>query len=91
MTKLILATLFMTGTAFADDPPPHPHHGPPKEAVDACTSKAKGDACAFKMHDHDITGTCFAPPDKTVLACKPDHPPPHHDGDGPPPGPPPTE
>lgn len=87
MTKLMLATLLFAAPAFADDPPPHPHHGPPpKEAVDACTSKAKGDACAFKIHDHDVTGTCFAPPDKTILACKPDHPPPHPpDGEGPPP------
>ena len=85
MSKFLLVSLFLAGPAIADDRPPPPHRAPPKEAVDACKSKAKGDACAFVIHDHDVTVTCFAPPDKTALACRPDHPPPPPpDGEAPP-------
>ena len=91
MHKLWIAGLFVgvAGLAMADAE--HKHHKPPQEAVDACASAAAGDACAFKIHDHDLTGKCFAPPDQTVLACRPDHPPGPPPGDGsdrppPPPG-----
>jgi hypothetical protein len=52
----------------------------------ACADLKEADPCAFELHDHDITGTCVArPDDKTQLACRPDHPPPHPDGSDAPP------
>lgn len=83
--KLVIASVLVTVLPFAiaqadrsrggGDRPHLPHHPPPQEAIDACAKAARGDACSFTMHDHTITGTCDAPPDKTVLACRPDHPP----------------
>lgn len=88
--RLVLASLVFTALPFASsmaEPPHRPHRPPPKEAFDACANKAKADACAFTIHDHDISGTCEpAPPESDTLACKPDHPPPGPppDGDEPP-------
>lgn len=74
------------------DRPPHRPHKPPQEAIDACASAASGAACSFTLPARDgsgsgvtITGTCDTPPDQTVLACKPDHPPPHDGEHHPPP------
>ncbi len=54
-------------------PPPLP----PKEAVDACASSNAGDACAFDIDSHHVTGTCRRGPDSQgPLACAPDQPPP---------------
>jgi hypothetical protein len=39
---LSAALVSLTTLAIAD----HPHHGPPPEAVDACSSKAAGDTCS---------------------------------------------
>ncbi|HEY4245091.1 MAG TPA: hypothetical protein VGM88_34985 [Kofleriaceae bacterium] len=73
------AALFVVPYAFADGDHHGPHGPPPQAAIDACSSAKAGDACTFSMHDHSISGTCFAPPDGAALACRPDHPP------GPPP------
>jgi len=56
------------------DAPP----GPPQEAIAACDGAAAGDACAFTIDGHDLTGTCRAAPDgqQGPLACAPDQPPP---------------
>jgi hypothetical protein len=51
---------------------------PPQAALDACESKAAGDACQVALPDRTLTGTCAATPEGT-LVCRPDHPP------GPPP------
>ena len=77
MTKLLFAGLLLGAIrlAAADGPPRHPRI-PPKEAIDACASAAKADACSFKHRDHAITGTCQLVPETTTLACRPDHPPP---------------
>ena len=50
---------------------------PPQEAFDACASPAAGDACAFDIDGHHVTGTCKQGPDADKpLACAPDQPPP---------------
>ena len=54
-------------------PPPKP----PQQALDACAKSAAGDACAFDIDGHHVTGTCSHGPDGNgPLACKPDQPPP---------------
>lgn len=60
--------------AAADRPGPPPR--PPQEAIDACAKAKQGDTCSFTHRDHQIAGTCEAPPDGSTLACRPDHPPP---------------
>lgn len=53
------------------------HRPPPQEAFDACASSAAGDACAFDIDSHHVTGTCRQGPDADKpLACAPDQPPP---------------
>ncbi len=49
---------------------PPPHHGPPPEAVKACSGKAAGAACTAPTPDGDKAGVCEAGPDETV-ACRP--------------------
>jgi hypothetical protein len=49
-------------------------HHPPQEAIDACTSSASGDACAFDIDGHHIAGTCKSCASDAPLACAPDHP-----------------
>lgn len=59
-------------------------HGPPPEAVAACSGKASTAVCNFTDREgRQLTGTCFAPPRKgegkpggqgdRPLACRPDH------------------
>lgn len=60
--------------------PGGPHHGPPKEAVEACENLKQGDECSFKMREENLTGTCEPGPENEKLACRPK---------GAPPGPPP--
>lgn len=72
MTKLLVALglLFPAAVLHAEErcPPPRP----PKVAVEACASRAAGDACAFDDDGHHVTGTCFTPDDDKPLACKPE-------------------
>jgi hypothetical protein len=84
MTRTVLAGLFVAALPFAiaradrgNDRRPPPH--PPQAAIDACASKAAGDACTVSLGEHSMSGTCAALPDAGTLACRPDHPP------GPPP------
>jgi hypothetical protein len=50
---------------------------PPRESIDACARAQRGDACAFDIDGHHVTGTCTSAPDGSgPLACAPDHPPP---------------
>jgi hypothetical protein len=72
----------VSGTADAgsagsgsDHRPPPPR--PPQQALDACAKAADGDACAFDIDGHHVTGTCsHGPNGDGPLACKPDQPPP---------------
>jgi hypothetical protein len=75
--KLVIAfaSLVVPFAIAAADQPRH-RHPPPAEAVDACAKSRQGDACAFSIHDHRVTGICQQLPDTTTLACKPDRPPP---------------
>jgi hypothetical protein len=79
IVTLALGSAFvgLASNAIADGPPgPPPGHKPPPEAFTACAGKASGDACSVHIHDHDVSGTCDAPPGETELACRPDRPPP---------------
>jgi hypothetical protein len=47
--------------------------GPPQVAIDACASLSEGDSCSFSgRNDKELSGTCFAPPQRDDLACRPD-------------------
>lgn len=64
-------------SAFADQSqPPAGHPMPPKEAIDACSGKAKDDTCSFTgLGGRNMEGVCFGGPDgKGVLACAPKPP-----------------
>ena len=78
LAKISIACLSVVGIAqlALADPPQHPHHKPPAEAIDACKGKQANDTCSFTHRDHAIDGTCFQPPDGGELACKPEGPPP---------------
>lgn len=78
---LTVGSALFTSEARADgrDGGP-PRHGPPQEAIDACSGKAAGDACSVTMHGQAHEGTCRNGPDgQGTLACMPARPP------GPPP------
>jgi hypothetical protein len=46
--------------------------GPPPQAMDACKSKASGDACSFESPRRGtVQGTCWAPSQDRPLACRP--------------------
>lgn len=45
-------------------------HRPPAEALAACSSKQAEQACSFRGHEREISGTCWAPQGKP-LACRP--------------------
>ena len=75
----VVLGLGITGAASARGP-----RKPPAEAFAACEGKSKGDECAFKHRDHEISGVCEAPPEGDALACRPNHPPGRRPG--PPPG-----
>jgi hypothetical protein len=64
--------------ALADGGPPQGpggHRGPPPEAVEACQSLSKGDACTVTLHSQSLSGKCDGPEGKP-LACRPNDPPP---------------
>jgi hypothetical protein len=45
---------------------------PPREALEACSSKAKNDGCSFSGRDSQtVEGVCSSPDDKAPLACMP--------------------
>jgi len=45
---------------------------PPREALEACSSKAKNDGCSFAGPDSkQVEGVCSSPDDKAPLACMP--------------------
>lgn len=93
MFKLTLAAaIFAIVGLAAADAPRRPHRAPPPEAIEACANAKQADECSFKIHDHQIAGTCQPRPDDTSqLACRPNRPPPPPPGGGsgdPPPPPP---
>ena len=57
--------------------PHHGHHGPPPEALQACSGAQAGASCSFTLPDGlQVAGTCRAGPDGAALACAPSQPPP---------------
>ncbi|MEM1052193.1 MAG: YHYH protein [Pseudomonadota bacterium] len=45
--------------------------GPPAEAVQACTALPLNASCSFTTPRGELSGTCFAPPGRDRLACRP--------------------
>lgn len=54
-------------------------HGPPPEAIEACTDLSEGEACSFTGRRNDkVEGTCIVPQSgKEELACAPEGGPPN--------------
>ncbi|HEX7488087.1 MAG TPA: hypothetical protein VF341_04230 [Anaeromyxobacteraceae bacterium] len=53
------------------------HHGPPPEALQACSGAQAEASCSFALPDGvQVAGTCRAGPDGAALACAPSQPPP---------------
>lgn len=50
--------------------PPHPH-GPPPEAIEACSGLAEGATCAVTLGGDTLDGTCARGPGGDALACRP--------------------
>lgn len=50
---------------------PSGRSGPPAEALKACAEKQENDSCSFRTRRGERSGTCFAPPDREELACRP--------------------
>jgi hypothetical protein len=65
------------GQAAACIPPHRGHHGPPPEALEACSGAQSDASCTFTLPDgFQMTGICRAGPDGAALACAPSEPPP---------------
>lgn len=75
------------GSALACRPsgPPPEHnghgpaqHGPPQQAINACSGLSANATCAFAHGSTNITGRCVPPPGDSTgsLACRPDRAPP---------------
>jgi hypothetical protein len=63
--------------ACVPDHPPGAHHGPPPEAVAACSGQQAGAACSFATPDGtQLQGSCRAALDGATAACAPSGPPP---------------
>jgi hypothetical protein len=58
--------LLFAQTATGNGPSPTP----PAEALDACKTLARAQACNFTSHRGTVQGTCWAPEGKP-LGCKP--------------------
>ena len=69
-SSLICASV-LSGALFAQAPKGDGEkRKPPAEAIAACKSLSKGQACTFTSPQRTVTGTCWAPEDKP-LACRP--------------------
>ncbi len=77
ISLVVIGATVVVRSALADDGAPGPggHRGPPPEAIEACKTLSKGDACTVPLHDHSLAGTCQGPEGKP-LACRPNEPPP---------------
>jgi hypothetical protein len=82
LSRIAALNLILSGlvsTAGAADAPSaqgqQAHHGPPPEALAACSSLTSGAACSFTSPRGPATGTCWAPEGKP-LACRPKDAPP---------------
>lgn len=53
---------------------PGGHHGPPPEALAACSGQSAGASCSVNLHGQATTGTCVAGPNGEALACMPPRP-----------------
>jgi hypothetical protein len=74
---LFVALLFGAPLAAQSGGPPPGGCHPPQEAIDACSSRAEGDACSVTFGDHTMEGTCRKGPNGDgPLACAPKGPPP---------------
>ena len=71
-TALILASLLMASFAHAEnDDTERDRRGPPKVALEACSTAVQGDPCSFEDRDGEVLeGSCDAPDDRP-LACRP--------------------
>ncbi|HEY8072542.1 MAG TPA: hypothetical protein VIF62_00485 [Labilithrix sp.] len=62
-------------TLTSSETPAQRHRHIPKEAFDACTSKASGDACSLSFRSRTINGSCANAPEgapQQGLVCKPE-------------------
>ncbi len=65
------------GEAAACFPEGGRHHGPPPEAIEACSGKSEGTACAVSFDGKSVNGTCSkGPHGGETVACKPEGGPP---------------
>lgn len=69
----LLVSLPMASAIAADSRPERPK-GPPPEAMTACESLSKGDACSVSTPHGEMSGHCKAPPSgqEGPLACVPE-------------------
>jgi len=61
------------GDSVACMPAKGHHHGPPPEAIQACSGHQDGDSCTFTHAGREITGSCRTGPDGKNAACFPAH------------------
>lgn len=67
----IALSIFGATQIEAQRNPDRARQGPTKEMIKACKAKQEGDICSAKgRNGNEITGTCFAPPNRS-LACRP--------------------
>lgn len=73
---LFISAFYISAFAGPMDQGAGQHRMPPKEAIDACSGKAKDDACSFTgPGGNSLEGICHSGPDgKGVLACAPKPP-----------------
>ena len=57
-------------------------HGPPPEAIEACSGKSENDSCSFSGRRGTVEGSCIVPPREETLACAPEGGPPEHSEHG---------
>lgn len=60
LRALCLSLLLMTGLSWAsENDQQRKKHGPPAEAIEACSDKAEGDVVSFETRKgHTLEGTC---------------------------------
>jgi hypothetical protein len=59
------------GTLACRPSHPPPPHGPPPEAIQACSGYIAGEACAVTLGGDTLDGVCEQGPGGSELACRP--------------------
>jgi hypothetical protein len=79
---LVMASCIASNIAnAAPDQQGGKRHGPPPEALAACSDHSEGDSCNFSgRRGNDVEGTCIVPRNEEGLACAPDGGPPQDHG-----------